>query len=313
MTGTNTNVVLAGNSVDMEGVARDADGTWDRGALQMSGSVSTYTLIVTNGGNGTVTGTGGTANINCGSICTETENSGTAVTLTATANSGYTFAGWSGACSGTGTCLAPFTAPASVVATFATDKAPGQMTCPSTPVTYTGGSVRLVYVQLGSADYLQGCDRSGLDSGGQRWAGVDAQHHNRNREYHLGYRAGNDELHRGDGPPAAVISFTTEPIPVHLTGCQFTLTSTTTSPVTVTTSTDMPSSVFYGDAVTISGCTTDNPNSPRLTYAFASTGLKSTLLSEKVTFRATETVGSRSARPAAGATLQLSGPRPPPR
>ena len=118
MTGNNTNTILAGNSLDMEGVTRDADGTWDRGALQMSGSVSTYTLTVTNGGNGTVTGTGGTANINCGSTCSETENSGTAVTLTATANSGYTFSGWSGACSGTGTCSAPFTANASVGATF---------------------------------------------------------------------------------------------------------------------------------------------------------------------------------------------------
>ena len=79
---------------------------------------TTYTLTVTNGGNGTVTGTGGTANINCGATCSETENKGTAVTLTATANSGYTFSGWSGGCSGTGTCSVPFTANASVTATF---------------------------------------------------------------------------------------------------------------------------------------------------------------------------------------------------
>jgi phospholipase C len=47
---------------------------------------------------------------------------GTDVTLTATANSGYTFAGWSGAgCSGTATCSITVTANTSVTATFATN------------------------------------------------------------------------------------------------------------------------------------------------------------------------------------------------
>ncbi len=292
-TGTNTNSVLAGNSADMEGVTRDANGTWDRGALQLIG----YTLTVTNGGNGTVTGTGGTANINCGSVCTETENSGTAVTLMATPNSGYTFAGWSGACSGTGTCSVPFTANAGVTATFITDKAPGQITCPSTPVTYTATPSALCTANSGAPityKVVTGAARIAASSGGQ--------------ELTLSTITGTVNITSATVPatanytavtvtPAAPVSFTTQPIPVNLIGCQFTLTSTTTSPVTVTTSTDMPSAAFYGDTVTISGCTTDNPNIPRLTYAFATTGLKSTLVSEKVTFKATETVAVKITAP----------------
>jgi bacillolysin len=54
----------------------------------------TFTLTVnkTGTGAGTVTATG----INCGADCSESYNSGTAVTLTATPAAGATFAGWSG-------------------------------------------------------------------------------------------------------------------------------------------------------------------------------------------------------------------------
>src|SRR4029077_4515965 len=41
----------------------------------------------------------------CGRVCSKTFASGTAITLTAVADSGSTFAGWSGGgCSGTGDC-----------------------------------------------------------------------------------------------------------------------------------------------------------------------------------------------------------------
>jgi hypothetical protein len=60
------------------------------------------------------------AGISCGSDCSESYTSGTSVTLTAAAAGGSTFAGWSGACSGTGTCVLSMTAARSVTATFNT-------------------------------------------------------------------------------------------------------------------------------------------------------------------------------------------------
>ena len=63
------------------------------------------------------------AGINCGdgnADCSETVNQGTSITLTANPASGYEFAGWSGACSGTGTCsVTVSSALADVTANFA--------------------------------------------------------------------------------------------------------------------------------------------------------------------------------------------------
>ena len=60
-----------------------------------------YTLIVAliGNGSGTVTNTDGT--VNCGATCEAGFTSGTAVTLTATADSGSSFSGWSGAITST--------------------------------------------------------------------------------------------------------------------------------------------------------------------------------------------------------------------
>ncbi len=77
-----------------------------------------YLLSITKGGtgSGTVTGTG----ISCGSDCSESYTSGTKVTLTATAASGSTFAGWTGTgcastvtMNGNMTCKAMFNASSS--------------------------------------------------------------------------------------------------------------------------------------------------------------------------------------------------------
>jgi hypothetical protein len=79
---------------------------------------STFALTVSVAGDGAVTGSG----ISCGSgatDCTESVTAGTSVTLTATPDSGASFSGWSGACSGTTTtCTVTMTSARSVTATF---------------------------------------------------------------------------------------------------------------------------------------------------------------------------------------------------
>ena len=75
-----------------------------------------YALSVSKVGTGTVTST--PAGINCGGTCLANYDHGTSVTLTASPSSGFTFSGWSGACSGTGTCTVSMTQARSVTATF---------------------------------------------------------------------------------------------------------------------------------------------------------------------------------------------------
>ncbi len=68
------------------------------------------------------TGTGGVVSnpsgINCGQTCSASFASGTAVTLTAAPTGTSTFAGWSGACSGVGSCTVTLTKTTSVIGTF---------------------------------------------------------------------------------------------------------------------------------------------------------------------------------------------------
>jgi uncharacterized repeat protein (TIGR02543 family) len=56
---------------------------------------------VTRAGAGTGTVTSNPAGIDCGADCGESYPIGTVVTLSATADAGSTFTGWSGACTGT--------------------------------------------------------------------------------------------------------------------------------------------------------------------------------------------------------------------
>ncbi|MDR2261500.1 MAG: trypsin-like peptidase domain-containing protein [Azoarcus sp.] len=78
-------------------------------------AAQSFRLDVTRAGSGAVSGEG----IDCGDDCTEQYASGTKVTLTATPASGHTFAGWSGACTGSATtCTVTVNADVSVTATF---------------------------------------------------------------------------------------------------------------------------------------------------------------------------------------------------
>jgi hypothetical protein len=77
-----------------------------------------WDLQVMKTGSGTGTVTSSPSGINCGAACTATYDDGALVTLTATPQGASTFSGWSGACTGTGTCVVTMTQALSVTATF---------------------------------------------------------------------------------------------------------------------------------------------------------------------------------------------------
>ena len=81
-------------------------------------SIGTFALTVTKAGTGSGTITSNTGGIDCGATCSASFAGGTKVILTATPSSGSTFAGWSGDCTGTGSCVVTMSAAKAVTATF---------------------------------------------------------------------------------------------------------------------------------------------------------------------------------------------------
>src|SRR5262249_32725825 len=75
-----------------------------------------FPVSVSTRGNGDVTSN--PAGINCGTDCSEPYLAGTMVTLNPIPSANFIFAGWSGACSGTGSCVVTMNAAKSVTATF---------------------------------------------------------------------------------------------------------------------------------------------------------------------------------------------------
>lgn len=113
--------------------------------------VASRTLTVTR--NGTGTGLVGSSpdGISCGDDCSESYPDGSSVELTATAAPGSTFAGWSGACSGTGTCSVVMDGDRTATATFtATPVETYTLTVSCTDETLIFGA--LPCDQAGSAD-----------------------------------------------------------------------------------------------------------------------------------------------------------------
>jgi hypothetical protein len=84
-------------------------------------SQPSYTLSVSVSGSGMVTSS--PSGINCGGTCSASFAIGTPVTLTATPATGFSFIGWSGACSGTA-CTVTMNAAQSVSASFANGESP---------------------------------------------------------------------------------------------------------------------------------------------------------------------------------------------
>ncbi len=116
-----TNGILSGNTMNGN-YAVYRDGAWnDSGTFALSRATTNYILSVSKTGSGTGTVTSSPSGINCGSACSASYTAGTSVMLTATANTGSTFAGWSGgSCSGTGTCTVTMNSAQSFTATFNT-------------------------------------------------------------------------------------------------------------------------------------------------------------------------------------------------
>ena len=81
-------------------------------------STSSFSLTTSKTGSGTGTVSSNSAGISCGSTCSANYEQGVSVILTATPDVGSEFTGWSGSCTGTGTCEVAMSSNQSVVATF---------------------------------------------------------------------------------------------------------------------------------------------------------------------------------------------------
>lgn len=77
-----------------------------------------YTLSVARAGNGPGSVTASSGGLSCGSVCSAIYPGGSTVSLTATPGPHARFAGWGGACSGTGACVVSMVAARQVTATF---------------------------------------------------------------------------------------------------------------------------------------------------------------------------------------------------
>jgi hypothetical protein len=133
-------------------------------------TVPSNVLTITTSGTGTGLVTSSPSGINCGVTCSATFATGTVVGLTAIPTTGQTFAGWTGACSGVGTCTVTMSAVKTVGAIFNTPvvATTTPATTPTitrvnmaTPSTYTAQPGSQVTITLNwdrvpmSANYLQ--------------------------------------------------------------------------------------------------------------------------------------------------------------
>jgi len=97
-------VLIDGSSVGAVSTYEFANVTANH-TISATSELDVYQLAITKTGTGTGTVTSTPAGINCGETCSYNYNAGTSVTLTATPEAGSTFSGWTGACTGTDTCV----------------------------------------------------------------------------------------------------------------------------------------------------------------------------------------------------------------
>ena len=121
-----------------------------------------YNLSVSVTGRGSVSSTPGIA---CGTDCTESYASGANVTLTTTAEAGFQFSSWGGACSGSSACTVAMSQARSVTATFTPDSASLTVGYNDTTATVTAATVVLDLAQPALSNYpvwVSGVGVSGL-------------------------------------------------------------------------------------------------------------------------------------------------------
>ncbi len=97
--------------------------------------VGAYPLTASRTGSGQGTITSDPVGIECGSVCEADFDDGSTVELTATPDPGSSFTGWSGDCSGTGTCEVTMVQGRDVTATFTADPPPPQPVAPKVTIT----------------------------------------------------------------------------------------------------------------------------------------------------------------------------------
>ena len=99
------------------------------GSAALTLNIAGPTLTVTPAGTGSGSVASNPAGISCGATCAANFSAGSVVTLSASANGGSFFAGWSGAgCSGTGSCGVTMNALQTVTPTFSLITVPGAPT-----------------------------------------------------------------------------------------------------------------------------------------------------------------------------------------
>ncbi len=137
-------LILQGDSVAAQVVSSPAPNTQTCATVDISGvtspfcvttgqaSVTNYTLTVSKDGMGTGIVNSNPTGIACGMDCSEDYASGTPVSLSAVPAMGSTFAGWSGECTGTTTCMVTMDGVKMVTATFA----PAPVTTTPDPFTF---------------------------------------------------------------------------------------------------------------------------------------------------------------------------------
>jgi hypothetical protein len=116
-------------------------------SLTVQGEVPLFKLTVSKTGSGSGTITSSPAGIDCGGDCSEEYEEGKIVALSAAAEPGSEFKGWSGACSSAGSCEVTMSAAKAVSAEFALSGGGGGPYCTGNDIAGVGSTLQRVAQQ----------------------------------------------------------------------------------------------------------------------------------------------------------------------